>query len=320
MAATRPLKTFTVAEVAKHNKDGDTWIVIDGKVYDVSRFAALHPGGRHVLVKESGKDVSEMFKVYHNKDILDKYGPKFLIGTLEGHEENGGFAIPGAFGDLVPYGDPLWYQRFNSPYYKETHHVWREKVRRFVDTEIIPTMDSWRGEDRPPAAILQKMGKEGLLAAMCGPPWPAAYLPADVTPPEDFDYFHELILYDEISRCGSSPVIAALTNGPAIALSVVLRFGSEEMKRRVVPGVLLGQKFIALAISEPQAGSDVAGLVTEAKRVGDHYVVNGNKKWITNGWYADYFSTAVRTGKPGQLSFPPRRQRCKGIGHPQARH
>jgi len=85
----------------------------------------------------------------------------------------------------------------------------------------------------------------------------------------------------------------------------VLRFGSEELKRRIVPDVLLGKKIIALAISEPQAGSDVAGMVSTAVKQGSNYVVNGNKKWITNGTYADYFSTAVVTGKPGQsgMSF-----------------
>lgn len=66
---------------------------------------------------------------------------------------------------------------------------------------------------------------------MCGPPWPASYLPASVKGPENFDYFHELIVYDEISRCGYSPVIAALTNGPAIGLPVVLRFGTEVPKK-----------------------------------------------------------------------------------------
>lgn len=147
------------------------------------------------------------------------------------------------------------------------------------------------------------MGKAGLLACMCGPPWPAAYLPEDVVAPKDFDYFHELIVYDEISRIGYSAAISAITNGPAIGLPVILRFGTEELKRRIVPDVILGKKFITLAISEPQAGSDVASMVTKAERKGDFFIVNGNKKWITNAMYADYHVTAVRTGNKGQLSF-----------------
>jgi alkylation response protein AidB-like acyl-CoA dehydrogenase len=172
--------------------------------------------------------------------------------------------------------------------------------------EIISTMDQWKSENRPPEDLMRKMGEAGLLAALCGPPYPSAYLPPEVAAqaPKDFDYFHELILIDELSRCGHAGVIAGITNGPAIALTVMLRFGSEEMKRKVVPDVLLGRKFIGLAVSEPQAGSDVAGLTATATREGDVYIANGNKKWITNGTYAHYFSTALRTGPSrGQLSF-----------------
>merc|ERR1719162_1688127 len=71
------------------------------------------------------------------------------------------------------------------------------------------------------------------------------------------------------------------------------------MKKRVAPACLLGQKNICLAITEPSAGSDVANIRTTAKREGDSYVVNGNKKWITNGIFADYFTVAVRTGDKG---------------------
>ena len=113
----------------------------------------------------------------------------------------------------------------------------------------------------------------------------------------------EFILYDEISRCGHSGVIAALTNGPSIGLTAILRFGSSELKQRVAPDVLMGRKFIALAISEPQAGSDVAGLTCSARRDGDEFVVNGNKKWITNGTYADYHVVLAETGGRGKLTF-----------------
>lgn len=107
------------------------------------------------------------------------------------------------------------------------------------------------------------------------------------------------VLFSLFSRCGHAGVIAAITNGPAIALSAILAYGTEEQRRRIAPEVLMGRKFIALAISEPNAGSDVAGLMTTAKKEGDNYILNFNKKWITNGTYSDYFVVAVRTGKPG---------------------
>jgi len=82
----------------------------------------------------------------------------------------------------------------------------------------------------------------------------------------------------------------------SMALPPILVAGSEEMKRRVVPDVVKGKKFISLAISEPTAGSDVSNLQTVAVREGDHYIVNGSKKWITGGHMADYLTVAVRTG------------------------
>eukprot|EP01094_Clydonella_sp_ATCC50884_P000037 TRINITY_DN1002_c0_g1_i1.p1 TRINITY_DN1002_c0_g1~~TRINITY_DN1002_c0_g1_i1.p1 ORF type:complete len:549 (-),score=204.74 TRINITY_DN1002_c0_g1_i1:152-1762(-) len=298
------LPEVTMAEVAKHGRDGDAWIVVEGFVYDVSAFAEMHPGGRRWLVEAAGGDASDAFKLYHSPRVLAKYHDRLCVGVIKGAGPEVGAArleaarLPGMFGDQVPYGDPAWYQRLtNSPYYKETHKRWRERVRAFTEAEILPTMHEWCEDSKPPAELVQKMGREGFLAAMMGPPYPAEY--CDAPAPEDFDYFHELILYDEIARCGHAGVIAALTNGPAIGLSAIFRFGSDELKRRIMPDVLAGRKFIALAISEPNAGSDVAGLTTRATPQEGSYVVTGQKKWITNGMYADYFVTAVITGKSG---------------------
>src|SRR5277367_7024925 len=86
-----------------------------------------------------------------------------------------------------------------------------------------------------------------------------------------------------------------------IGLPPLIKFGKEEVKTRVVPDIIAGKKRICLCITEPDAGSDVANLVTEAKKTedGKHYIVNGEKKWITNGIWSDYFTVAVRTGGPG---------------------
>eukprot|EP00004_Rigifila_ramosa_P008073 TRINITY_DN1923_c0_g1_i1.p1 TRINITY_DN1923_c0_g1~~TRINITY_DN1923_c0_g1_i1.p1 ORF type:complete len:346 (-),score=85.38 TRINITY_DN1923_c0_g1_i1:55-1092(-) len=297
-------KVFTLEEVAKHNKPGDAWIVVEDGVYNISMFADMHPGGKHVLMQQAGTDATEWFKLFHNDTIMGRY-QKFRIGTVKDYAPPARMQLPGAFGDQIPYGDPAWYQRMNSPYYKETHRKFRAKVRQFVDTEILPTMHQWRDDAEPPRDIVLKMGKAGLLACMGGPPFPKDYVDAGVEAPEDFDYFHELILQDEISRCAHYGVWSALTTGTSIGLTAILRFGSEELKRRVAPDVLMGRKYIALAVSEPNAGSDVAGLALEARLEGDHYVLNGNKKFITNGTYAEFFVAAARTGKAGHggLSF-----------------
>merc|ERR1711862_239990 len=106
---------------------------------------------------------------------------------------------------------------------------------------------------------------------------------------------------DEICRCGSAGVLWGLYGGLSIGLPPVLHFGSDYLKAKVARDCLWGDKVICLAITEPYAGSDVANLKTEAVRTpdGKHFIVNVEKKWITNGVFADYFTTAVRTGGPG---------------------
>lgn len=87
-----------------------------------------------------------------------------------------------------------------------------------------------------------------------------------------------------------------LAGGLCIGLPPVLKWAQDDVRARVVPAVLRAEKVICLAITEPTAGSDVANLKTTAVKDGDHYIVNGEKKWITNGIFADYFTVACRTG------------------------
>ena len=118
------------------------------------------------------------------------------------------------------------------------------------------------------------------------------------TRPADFDAFYELILCDEFSRVGGGNVLGQMAIN-SMALPPIFHAGSKYLKDKVCRDVIVGKKNICLAISEPWAGSDVANIKTTAKRVGDHYVVNGQKKWITGGTYGDYFTMAVRTGGDG---------------------
>lgn len=121
-----------------------------------------------------------------------------------------------------------------------------------------------------------------------------------VVSPEEFDYFHELIISFEYGRLGLRGSMDGLLAGGVIGLPPVLNFGTPEIQAKVVPEVLDGKKYICLAVSEAFAGSDVGGLQTTAERVRDEkgqewWEVSGTKKWITNGVYADYFTTACRT-------------------------
>jgi len=148
-----------------------------------------------------------------------------------------------------------------------------------------------RGED-----INLDFFRKAHAAGIYCPMYPAEF---GGTPPEGgYDTFHDLIWLDETARMGCGGVAAGFSIH-TMALPPILIWGSKCVKDKVVVDVLNARKFISLAISEPTAGSDVANLATTAVRQGDHYIVNGSKKWITFAKYADFFTVAVRTGAPG---------------------
>lgn len=116
------MKIYTKEEVAKHNKADDLWVIIDGKVFDLTKFVNEHPGGKKVLLKKAGKDASKEFKTFHNESIMQRIGQPMQIGALgtDAHqsqsqqpESKDQAAISQRFGENIPYGDPTWYQDWN---------------------------------------------------------------------------------------------------------------------------------------------------------------------------------------------------------------
>jgi acyl-CoA dehydrogenase len=180
--------------------------------------------------------------------------------------------------------------RARSPFYDDSHEAVAQSVRRFVEREVAPHIDQWERDGELPRALHRKAAAAGIL----GLGYPEAYGGTS----EGFDIFHNLTQSEELAAPGAGGLGASLmTHG--IGLPPILALGSEEMKQRVAPPVLAGEKIIALAITEPSGGSDVAQLKTRAERRGNHYVVNGAKMFITSGMRADWFTVAVRTGGPG---------------------
>lgn len=160
----------------------------------------------------------------------------------------------------------------------------------------------------PYVQAVQHYAQAGFMAASIFP-LPTEYLgdihlPGGVSPSE-WDEFHDLVFMDEIAKCGYLGVIFGLACGNIIGAPPIFRFGTEAQKTKYIPDILSGKIRFCLAVTEPDAGSDVAGLMTTAERKGDKYIVNGAKKWITNGLWADYCTAAVRTGGPGHggISF-----------------
>lgn len=185
-----------------------------------------------------------------------------------------------------------------------THAALRAEVREWVDSEIEPYVTEWDEARKVPDTIYKQMGERGYLAGLMGlHKYPTEYTKNRVRKvgPEQWDLFHEMVITDEISRAGSGGLVWNLIGGFGIGCPPLVKFGKKPLVDRILPEILNGNKRICLAITEPDAGSDVANLTCEAKLTedGKHYIVNGEKKWITNGIWCDYFTTAVRTGGPG---------------------
>ncbi|OKO99496.1 Glutaryl-CoA dehydrogenase [Penicillium subrubescens] len=202
----------------------------------------------------------------------------------------------------VPFADPLWLNRYYSPYYNDSHRRLQKEVREYVDTYITPFCEEWEKQGFVPPEVQRRHAELG-YTAVASFPLAADYLngqrlPGDVNP-QEWNGFHDLVVIDELARCGYLGIIWALGCGNSIGGPPVINFGNAEQKQRFLPDMLSGKVRFCLGVTEPDAGSDVAGITTTAERKGDVYIVNGAKKWITNGIFADYCTAAVRTGGEG---------------------
>ncbi len=177
-----------------------------------------------------------------------------------------------------------------SPFMNEDHAAWRQTLRKWVEKEIMPFASEWDEAEEFPEELYKKAADVGLLRMG----YPEQYGGIQ----EGLDQFHGIVTSEELARVGAGGINASLmVHG--IGLPPIINIGSEEMKERIAPDVLNGDKHIALGITEPSGGSDVANIQTRAEDKGDHYLVNGSKMFITGGMRADYITTAVRTGGPG---------------------
>lgn len=178
--------------------------------------------------------------------------------------------------------------RGSNPFYTPEHEAFRASMRRFVEREIEPNANTWDELEEFPRDLYRKAAEVGLLG---------------IGFPEELggsggDVFYGIVASQELARAGAGGISASLLSH-TIGLPPVVRLGSEALRRRVAPPVLAGEKIAALAITEPGGGSDVANLRTTARRDGDHYIVRGEKTFITSGMRADFYTVAVRTGDAG---------------------
>lgn len=170
--------------------------------------------------------------------------------------------------------------------FTDEHQMFRQTVRRFVDAEIKPYVEEWEDARIFPAhGLFKKMGALGLL----GLTYPEAYGGGGV------DYWYQAVMLEEVGRAGCAAVPMAIAVQTDMATPALAAHGSEALKQRYLAPAIAGEMVAAIAISEPDAGSDVAAIRTNAISDGDDYLINGSKMWITNGTQADYLTLLART-------------------------
>lgn len=172
-----------------------------------------------------------------------------------------------------------------NPYFLEEHQMLREQVRRFVEKEIVPNGDEWEREGHVPRALMRKMGELGFLGLTHDTDYGGSGL----------DVRAATVLAEELGRSTFAGVtITALVHtnmaSPHLALA-----GNAEQKQKYLPDIIKGKTITAVCVTEPAAGSDVAGIRTRAVRDGDDWIINGSKIFITNGVYGDLYIVAAKT-------------------------
>ena len=182
------------------------------------------------------------------------------------------------------------------PPFSDEHEELRGSIRGFIASELRPHAMEWEDAHWFPDEVFATCAKQGLLGLKYEEQWGG----------QGGTYLHEAVFAEELARCGSGGLAAGIGAHVNIATPPIWKFGTDDQKERYLRPAIAGSKIGALAITEPDAGSDVAGIKTNARRVDGGWLVNGSKMFITNGVRADFYVTALKTtGEGGHhgLSF-----------------
>ena len=166
--------------------------------------------------------------------------------------------------------------------YTAEHGIFRDSLRKFLDKEIVPHVEEWEEACIVPRSVWKKMGEQGFLCT-------------DI--PEEYggvggDFLYSVIVCEELVKCNFSGLAASLHSD--ICVPYISSFASEEQKRKYLPGCVSGDIITAVAMTEPNAGSDLAKMKTTAVEDGDHIILNGQKTFISNGINCDLVIVAAR--------------------------
>jgi acyl-CoA dehydrogenase len=174
-----------------------------------------------------------------------------------------------------------------SPYFGEEHELLRAQVRRFVESEVKPHGAQWEGQGFVPREVLHRMGELGFL----GIRYPAEHGGSEM------DARGSVVLAEELGRSTFGGFAITVLVHTDMASVHIANGGSPAQRAKYLPDIVAGRKIAAVAVTEPDAGSDVKGIRTTARRESDAYVLNGAKMFITNGVHGDLYCVAAKTGR-----------------------
>jgi acyl-CoA dehydrogenase len=181
--------------------------------------------------------------------------------------------------------NPVKFNLFNTkrPFYTNEHEMFRTSLRKFIEKEIVPNLEEWEENQYTPRALFHKMGEQGFLAPQVDPKYGGLGL----------DFGFNLILGEEANRIGGG--ICGASMHSTIIVPYLEEYGTEEQKEKYLPKFVSGEILTGVAMTEPGTGSDLASIRTTAVRDGDHYIINGQKTFISNGINAELFFVVVKT-------------------------
>lgn len=170
-------------------------------------------------------------------------------------------------------------------HFSEEHEMFRKSLRDFLKREVKPNLNQWEKDGKIPKEIWKKMGEMGFL----GLSFPEKYGGSNL------DFFFEVVLNEEMGRLNSGGFTVTQQAVQYMSGPYILKYGSDLLKSKYLPGIISGDLISCIGITEPNAGSDVQNIRTNAIKKGDNYIVNGSKTFITNGVYGDFIVTVVKT-------------------------
>ncbi|HAI97804.1 MAG: acyl-CoA dehydrogenase [Cycloclasticus sp.] len=180
----------------------------------------------------------------------------------------------------------------NSIYFNEEHTMLRDQIRRFVEQKVMPVAEDWEETGKIPREILQEMGELGFLGIRYSSEYGGS----------EMDTLGSVILAEELGRSTFGGFAVTVLVHTDMASPHLDNFGNQEQLAQYMPDIISGKKIVGVAVTEPDVGSDVAGIKTRAVKDGDDYLLNGSKMFITNGVHGDLFFVAAKTDSEAKPS------------------